>query len=159
VPRFMAREPGGVARLVNTCGSDEEGRLLGFRTEISETLRLDLPFFAPRLLALRIRGGQSDRNQRPDGIGTRWETGLPAPPLINFLSPLWRKPNTDGWSLPTPRATALFSYYVIRVCHKPYYEKICSGEMFRHGATHTESEMAHLDRGPTRPLCTACGQR
>ena len=93
-------------------GHFDQIRLLGFRARISDTLRLDLPFFAPRLLALRIRGGQSDRNQRPDGIGTRWETGLPAPPLINFLSPLWRKPNTDDWSLTTPRATALFSYYV-----------------------------------------------
>jgi hypothetical protein len=39
--------------------------------------------------------------------------GLPAAPFINLLSPLQRKSKTDDWDLPNPRATALFSYYVI----------------------------------------------
>ena len=39
--------------------------------------------------------------------------GLPAAPFINVLSALQLKSKTDDWDLPTPRATALFSYYVI----------------------------------------------
>jgi hypothetical protein len=40
--------------------------------------------------------------------------GLSAAPFINLLSPLRLKSKTDDfWDLPTPRATALFSYYMI----------------------------------------------
>src|SRR5262249_47449120 len=53
--------------------------------------------------------------------------GLPAAPFINLLSPLRLKSKTDDWNLPGPRATALFSCFVIRVCHTPYYEKISFG--------------------------------
>src|SRR5262245_41170781 len=52
---------------------------------------------------------------------------LPAAPFINLLAPLRLKSKTDDWNLPGPRATALFSCYVIRVCHTPYYEKISFG--------------------------------
>jgi hypothetical protein len=41
----------------------------------------NLPFFAPSLLALRIRGGQSHPDQTPDGVGTGWMAGLPAAPF------------------------------------------------------------------------------
>ena len=71
----------------------------------------NLPFFAPSLLALLIRGGQSHPDQTPDCVGTRWKAGLPAAPFINVLLPLQLKSKTDDWSLPNPRATALFSYY------------------------------------------------
>jgi hypothetical protein len=71
----------------------------------------NLPFFAPSLLALLIRGGQSHPDQTPDGVGTGWMAGLPAAPFINVLLPLQLKSKTDDWSLPNPRATALFSYY------------------------------------------------
>ena len=71
----------------------------------------NLPFFAPSLLALLIRGGQSHPDQTPDCVGTRWKAGLPAAPFINVLLPLQIKSKTDDWSLPNPRATALFSYY------------------------------------------------
>src|SRR5262249_45653148 len=78
-------------------------------------------------LALRIRGGQSHPDQHPNGVGAGWMAGLPAAPIINLLSPLRLKSKTDDWDLPTPRATALFSCYVIRPCHTPYYEKISFG--------------------------------
>jgi hypothetical protein len=39
--------------------------------------------------------------------------GLSAAPFINLQSPLRLKSKTDDWDLPTPRATALFSYYMI----------------------------------------------
>jgi hypothetical protein len=39
--------------------------------------------------------------------------GLPAAPFINVLLALRLKSKTDDWHLPNPRATALFSYYVI----------------------------------------------
>src|SRR5436309_12017967 len=68
-------------------------------------------FFAPSLLALLIRGGQSHPDQTPDCVGTRWKAGLPAAPFINVLLPLQIKSKTDDWSLPNPLATALFSYY------------------------------------------------
>src|SRR5262245_13831063 len=55
--------------------------------------------------------------------------GLPAAPFINLLSPLRLKSKTDDWDLPGPRAAALFSCYVIRVCHTPYYEKNSFGEI------------------------------
>jgi hypothetical protein len=69
----------------------------------------NLSFFASSLLALRIRRGQSDRDQTPDSVGTRWKAGLPATPFINVPLPLQLKSKTDDWSLPNPRATALFS--------------------------------------------------
>jgi hypothetical protein len=72
-----------------------------------------LPFFASSLLALRIRGGQSNRDQTPDCVGTRWKAGLPATPSINVPLPLQLKSKTDDWGLPNSRATALFSYYMI----------------------------------------------
>src|SRR5947209_20277356 len=50
-----------------------------------------LPFFAPSLLALLIRGGQSHPDQTPDGVGTGWMAGLPAAPFINVLLPLQPK--------------------------------------------------------------------
>jgi len=66
-------------------------------------------------------------DQHPNGVGAGWMAGLPAAPFINLLSPLRLKSKTDDRDLPTPRATALFSCYVIRVCHTPYYEKISFG--------------------------------
>ena len=71
----------------------------------------NLPFFAPSLFPFRIRGGQSYRDQTPDCVGTGWMAGLPAASFINVLLPLQLKSKTDDWSLPNPRATALFSYY------------------------------------------------
>jgi hypothetical protein len=48
-----------------------------------ESIARRLPFFAPSLLALRIRGEQSHPDQTPDGVGTGWMAGLPAAPFIN----------------------------------------------------------------------------
>jgi hypothetical protein len=80
---------------------------------IGETLRLDLPFFAPRLLAPLITGGQSQPNQKPDGLGTGWMAGLPAAPFINVALPLRLESKTDDRDLPGPWSPALFAYYVI----------------------------------------------
>ena len=96
-----------------------------------ERRRNALSFFAPGLLALLVRGGQSHPDQHPNGVGAGWMAGLPAAPFINLLSPLRLKSKTDDWDLPTPRAPALFSCYVIRLCHTPYYEKISFGESLR----------------------------
>jgi hypothetical protein len=62
-------------------------------------------------------------DQHSDGIGTGRMAGLSAAPFINVLLALGLKSKTDDWGLPNPRATALFSYYVIWVSHKPYYKK------------------------------------
>src|SRR5947207_3308010 len=40
----------------------------------------NLPFFAPSLPALRIRGGQSHRDQTPDGVGRTEERRADGPP-------------------------------------------------------------------------------
>ena len=60
----------------------------------------NLPFFAPSLLALLIRGGQSHPDQTPDGVGTGWMAGLPAAPFIDVLLPLQLKSKTDDWICP-----------------------------------------------------------
>jgi hypothetical protein len=44
----------------------------------------NLPFFAPSLLALRIRGGQSHPDQTPDGLGAGWMAGLLAAPFVKL---------------------------------------------------------------------------
>jgi hypothetical protein len=76
-----------------------------------------------------IRGGQSHPDQHPDCVRTGWMAGLPAAPFINLLAPLRLKSKTDDWDLASPRSTALFSYYVIRIGHKPYYAKTSFGEI------------------------------
>jgi hypothetical protein len=73
----------------------------------------NLPLFAPTLLALCIRGGQSHPDQTPDGVGAGWMVGPPAAPFINVLLPLQPKSKTHDWSLPNARTTAPFSYYNI----------------------------------------------
>jgi hypothetical protein len=71
----------------------------------------ELPLLARSLLALVIRGGQSQPDQTPEGVGTGWMIGLPAAPFINVLLPLQIKPKTHDRGLPNARTTAFFSYY------------------------------------------------
>jgi hypothetical protein len=49
----------------------------GLRAGISETLRLDLPFFAPRLLALGITQRTIRSQSDTEWHRSRWETGTP----------------------------------------------------------------------------------
>src|SRR5947208_13138650 len=46
----------------------------------------NLPFFAPSLLALLIRGEQSHPDQNADGVGTGWMAGLPRFAVARSLS-------------------------------------------------------------------------
>jgi hypothetical protein len=86
-------------------------RVTSFRAAVQ--LNLPYPSLRPACLRSAYAADNPHPDQHPNGVGAGWMAGLPAAPFINLLSPLQRKSKTYDWDLPNPRATALFSYYVI----------------------------------------------
>jgi len=64
-------------------------------------------------LALLIGRAQSHPDQNPNGVGTGYNVGLPAAPFFNTLQTLRLESKTHDSGLPSPGATALFSYHDI----------------------------------------------